>query len=294
MDGKLWKDIDDLEIKKSFLNYALTVEQLSSIDSAGWNDVFDRLNRNSKTLSEQELRHARYSGWFISRAELEATDQIWRDLKISSPAKARRMKDVEFISILMLVVLEKKIVGFPQSALDRLYSKYDDLSDIEEIDEEKFFEDQSFNPIVEEDNRTEEMNETISAYENPEDIEEDFEEEFSNAKAYLLTLEETTGILSGDKFFGAKRTTHLYTLWTYITLCESLLAVESFAQKYTEFFRKLYALKEHEKSSWSSLVDSDPNYSHVITYFENAFGASTEEPQRRARLEALEAYVIAS
>ena len=46
------------------------------------------------------------------------------------------MKDVEFISILMLVVLEKKFIGFPQIEIDALYAKYDfeidELSDNED------------------------------------------------------------------------------------------------------------------------------------------------------------------
>ena len=37
------------------------------------------------------------------------------------------MKDVEFISILLLVILEGKIVGFPQSNLDTLYEKYNEI-----------------------------------------------------------------------------------------------------------------------------------------------------------------------
>jgi hypothetical protein len=41
------------------------------------------------------------------------------------------MKDVEFISILMLVILENKFVGFPQWSIDDLYAKYDfDLAEV--------------------------------------------------------------------------------------------------------------------------------------------------------------------
>ncbi len=86
LNGKKWKEIEKMKIyKRKFLDYVVTVEQLNAIDGNGWNDVFYRLNKNAKTLSRQELRHAQFDGWFINRAEQEVEkDKFWQILKIST------------------------------------------------------------------------------------------------------------------------------------------------------------------------------------------------------------------
>jgi hypothetical protein len=67
-----------------FFNYSFSVEQLESEDDAQWDEVFNRVNRNQKTLKDQELRHARFDGWLIDKAESEAKDGFWEKLKIST------------------------------------------------------------------------------------------------------------------------------------------------------------------------------------------------------------------
>ncbi|MBW5291213.1 MAG: hypothetical protein Rsou_0375 [Candidatus Ruthia sp. Asou_11_S2] len=143
LDNKKWSQIKNREIKNQFMNYLFTVEILDDGNTTQWNEVFDRLNRNSKTLSRQELRYARYEGWFIKIAEKEAVESpFWREIGVSTTGRMRRMKDVEFISILLLVILEEEIVGFPQDNLDELYAKYDHL---DELDEDHVDKEDSFN-----------------------------------------------------------------------------------------------------------------------------------------------------
>ncbi len=60
-----------------FWDYTLVVDFLESVDGANIDQVFDRVNRNSINLQPQELRHARFNGWFIKEAENESEDDFW-------------------------------------------------------------------------------------------------------------------------------------------------------------------------------------------------------------------------
>ena len=295
LDNKKWRDIEDREIKKRFLNYSFNVETLDSIDDAGWNLVFDRLNRNSKTLSHQELRHARFDGWLVSRAEHEASQPFWKEIKISSAAKARRMKDVEFISIFMLIILEGKIVGFPQSALDILYEKYEISSSSEELDEDDFFEENSFDSMnqdeITQDSSQERFNEQVSSYIVPQNDIDDFETKLLEIKNFISSLNKETNLLTANKVFGAKRTTHLYTLWSYLSLVTIPSNVSDFKNKYEEFFNIFETLKNTDEANWPTVGVEEDKRTILISYYTNARGPTTEEPQRKARLDALNEFL---
>lgn len=288
LNNKKWSEIDDDKVKKSFLNYSFNVETLDSIDYAGWNTVFDRLNRNAKTLSNQELRHARFDGWLINRAEQEAENPFWKEVKVSSTAKARRMKDVEFISIFMLVILEGKIVGFPQSALDKLYAKYE-IAVLDETEEE-FFEKESFDALnddkVNQDDQLE-FDEQVASYVVPQDDIEEFEKKFAEIKLFVSELNKLSDILATNNIFGRKRTTHLYTLWSYLALIEIPSDVKVFKEKYEDFFDIFEKLQNTDETLWPNCPIDETKKNIVISYYTNAIGPTTEEPQRKARLEAL-------
>ncbi|MCA9248708.1 MAG: DUF262 domain-containing protein, partial [Planctomycetales bacterium] len=53
-----------IEKKKEVLRYRFSVEYLPSDNETEINNIFDRLNRNVKKLTPQELRHAKYDGKF--------------------------------------------------------------------------------------------------------------------------------------------------------------------------------------------------------------------------------------
>ena len=298
LNNKKWKDIENNEIyKRRFLDYVVTVEQLNSIDGNGWNDVFYRLNKNAKTLSRQELRHAQFNGWFINRAEHEVeNDKFWQALKISTPSKARRMKDVEFVSILLLVVLEKKIVGFPQSNLDSLYEKYNEIVKNTETDEENFFQNNSMNVFENDENEdvlSEHLINAEDSYVDEETISE-FETNLIQIKKYFLQLLELDDLLSENKTFARKRTTHLYSIWSYVALTreEELPTAEELAEKIKEFFNMYGNVENTEIDGYTFLLQQNPKYRMVIDYFQNSIGAATEEEQRTARLEALKSFLI--
>lgn len=178
LNGKKFKELTT-DQKRKFWDYIIVVDFVDLPNSDLINEVFDRLNRNAKNLNEQELRHAKYSGWFMTEAEKESENLFWEKVKISTKAKAKRMKDVQFISELLIVLLDKKITGFNQDYITEFYAKYD----------------------------------------NPLDTDPDFEEdayliEKERVRKYLEKMENEDGII----IKWATTVNNFYTLWSLVAL----------------------------------------------------------------------------
>ena len=139
LQKKFFDDLDREE-KYKFWNYTLVVEMLPSTDSATIENTFERINRNNRNLTRQEIRHARYEGWFAKSVEEEAKKNEWQEFGIVTTSSARRMRDVQFISEIFDIVLNEKIIGFDQDYLDELYAKYEEP-------ENPFSEDDFFNKL---------------------------------------------------------------------------------------------------------------------------------------------------
>ena len=179
LDGKRWKDIKpDLDLRKTFYDYQVTVEFLDTPEPATVNEIFSRLNKNSKA-TPQEIRHARYDGWFINRAEQEVETALWKDLKITTAGRAKRMQDTQFISELMIVVIAGHPVGFDQNVIDDYYAEYEFPEDLE-----------------------------------PPFSTDEFNERFDRLASYLHDLEQESKVVS--RF--ATGLGHIYTLWSYMVL----------------------------------------------------------------------------
>jgi hypothetical protein len=197
LNGIKWKDLsDNMELKKRFLDYQITVEMLDSIEPTVVNEVFGRLNQNSRKLTPQEVRHARFDGWFINRAEQETENPLWKTLKVSTPGRYRRMQDAQYVSELMAVLLERQVIGFDQMALDELYAKYDHPEDLD----------------------------------NPLDTEE-FDARFEALKEFLRRVEDNGAAVTRN----APNLAHFYSLWAWIALCPDLPEPDKFAEAYGKF-----------------------------------------------------------
>ena len=184
-----------------------------------------------------------------------------------------------------------KIVGFPQSNLDYLYEKYEEKYIEEKIDEETFFDRNS--------NSIESYNETLvdplnEAYSVPEiDDEEDFDAELQETKNYILNLLGSISDVFLTPIFTRKRTTHIYSLWTYIVLTpkNERLSSENFALKYKDFIEMLSNVANATPEKIAEYIAEDKRYNFVNEYYDASIGAATEEPQRKARLNALQEFV---
>lgn len=129
LDGSYFEDLkgDDLsEYKKSFWRYNLPVEYIDTEDENVVDTVFDRLNRNGIPLSPQELRNAMFNKTNLMKLVNELSNlPFWKDRFI----KTERMEDTEFISEILLVILENNIFNANPKDIDSLYEKYQDIDD---------------------------------------------------------------------------------------------------------------------------------------------------------------------
>ncbi len=131
--GRYFEELDN-EVKIRFWNYSFLVEYLPSSDENIINNIFDRINRNVARLTSQELRHAKFSGIFISTVE-ELTDYVNDRFNNSFPRIAsqsrKQMKDVELIAQILLMI-EEGPRGYTSDDLDIAFAIRD--SEWPEID----------------------------------------------------------------------------------------------------------------------------------------------------------------
>lgn len=120
--GKFFSEIDP-SVQKAFYSYFLPFEFFTEISDEQVVEIFDRFNRNVQRLNDQELRHARYGGAFITSMEQLADDPFWHDLNLFTLSDIRRMKDVEYASIIFVLTMHGIQDGDP---LDSFYAEYDE------------------------------------------------------------------------------------------------------------------------------------------------------------------------
>jgi hypothetical protein len=238
--GKKWKTIaSELDLKERFLNYDLSVEYIDTHDNQFINEVFDRLNRTSRKLERQELRHAKYDGWFITAAETEAEKEEWERLGVVTKARMRRMKDVQCISELLIVLLKDAVVGYNQDVLDTVYAEYDS------------------------------PHETF-----PDFRESDFHSKLDLTKGYIIQMEYHNSAITKS----ARGFTDFYSLWAFVARnLDSLAPPEINAARYAQFMSKVAALaktkdinliRNYENSAYVYLknsVQSSTDYPQRVT-----------------------------
>ncbi|NJM39239.1 MAG: DUF262 domain-containing protein [Akkermansiaceae bacterium] len=251
--GKKWKTLGDAE-RREFWNYVLPVEQLDfeEGETSAVEDSFDRLNRNSRKLEPQELRHARFDGWFISFVEEETANKFWSDIGVVTRARFKRMKDAQFVAELFLVLIEKKISGFDQNYLDYAHAKYDDPDD-----------------------------EGIVL--DTEQVKEDLE----SVKDFLGQAEQRNGCVR----LAAATVGTFYSLWSLIVLHRAAIGEPiQFAEKYSKFIDLSKRLLASAKSGQVELeLDAQEIIlkDSALAYGQASAGAHTDLGPRTTRLNCL-------
>ena len=102
--GKTFDDLSPQE-KSAFWNYDVVTRELQDATDGDIRDLFRRLNISAVNLNDQELRHAKYTGEFLSATEELADDPWWVDHRIVNLRQVRRMEDVEYVSELLIVLM---------------------------------------------------------------------------------------------------------------------------------------------------------------------------------------------
>ena len=109
--------------RKRFLFYRFGVRYLNTEDDKLVRNIFERLNAFTTPLSPQEVRNARYTGAFVNLVTKLADDEYWVENRITTPAMIRRMKDIEYMSELIIGVLNGPQKG-SASAINEFYQHY--------------------------------------------------------------------------------------------------------------------------------------------------------------------------
>lgn len=113
--------------RSTFLMTSLSVGYLLGADDPDVIEIFGRLNSVAKTLNAQEKRNAKYSGEFKQFCLRESAQrvQMWRDLGIFTANSIARMQEVQFVSDLVLNMLNG-LSDYSAARLDNIYVKFDD------------------------------------------------------------------------------------------------------------------------------------------------------------------------
>lgn len=114
--------------RTAFLKYRFSVRELDTDDDDVVRDMFRRLNKYLTKLNDQELRNATFSGPFMAAALDLAENPYWTDNRLVTPAQVRRMKDIEFVSELLIGVMHGPQAG-SAGAIDEYYAQYEDFDD---------------------------------------------------------------------------------------------------------------------------------------------------------------------
>lgn len=249
-NGKRWSDLDK-DGKQLFWNYSISVEFLPTVDEAVVNNVFERINRNSRKLTRQELRHAKFEGWAIKFLEAQAENDDWERLGVVTRARSKRMADVQFLSELLMVVVGGGIFGFDQDGIDQFYADYDNPDEVGDL--------------------------------NTDDI----SDRFNFLRHFIMRIVE----VNPDTKVFIRTFVNFYTLWSYLELSKLELNIEqdpqSFAPLYLRFMQRVKEisanpLRRNAKDGPEAQLDE-----WATIYVANASGASTDQAPRAGRFQAL-------
>jgi len=120
--GKRYSEISD-SLQNYIWNYPIAVQELRDWDEAQIRSLFRRLNYVVEKLNKQELRHSQYFGEFVETVEKLSKLNFWDKINFFSRRDSQRMKDIEFVSELFVVVIDGP--QDQQKSLDKYYADYD-------------------------------------------------------------------------------------------------------------------------------------------------------------------------
>ena len=122
--GSTFSELTD-DQKTVFYGHPMAVRYLQDAQDHEIEDLFRRLNKYLTPLNNQELRNATYRGPFLRLSETIAEDLFWSESRLATPADIRRMRDIEFVSDLLVGVLHGPQSG-SRSTVDQYYALYED------------------------------------------------------------------------------------------------------------------------------------------------------------------------
>jgi hypothetical protein len=243
---KKWNELERAT-RERFWNYIIIVEFLPDANEAAIRNTFERINRNSRKLTQQEMRHAKYEGWFVNKVEEESSREEWRTIPVVTAARSKRMADIQFMSELFAVIINGELQGFDQDKLDELYADYEEVAG------------------------------------NDLFVEEEFDQKLSACKGAVLAMIQADPRVR--EFLKAQG--HLYSLWAFISSLDGPIHdIDGFTTRYLAFLDDVQA-KLDDPNAPPPAHGDEPYQAAVANYAANIRGASTDKTPRQARHDAL-------
>jgi hypothetical protein len=120
--GKKYSELPE-RLQSAIWDYPIAVQEIRGWDDSEVRSMFRRLNYVNERLNKQELRHSQYFGEFNEAVEQLAKEDFWDDIHFFTRRDSERMKDVEFVSELFVIVIDG--IQDQQGTLDKFYADYD-------------------------------------------------------------------------------------------------------------------------------------------------------------------------
>jgi hypothetical protein len=120
--GKKYSALPE-DLQNVIWDYQIAVQEIRAKDPQEIHGLFRRLNYVVESLNDQELRHSQYFGEFAVTVESLTKEQYWEDFNVFTRSDSRRMKDDEFVSELLIIVLDG--IQDLQKTVSKFYSDYD-------------------------------------------------------------------------------------------------------------------------------------------------------------------------
>jgi hypothetical protein len=125
--GRRYVDLSEAE-KHQILHARLNVYVVdSTVGDSEILEIFRRMNSYGVMLNPQELRNARFHGYFkeIAYGLSSGALDYWLNWGLFNRQQIAEMRDVEFVSDLLMLFL-RGVQGTTQSAIDKLYVDFDE------------------------------------------------------------------------------------------------------------------------------------------------------------------------
>lgn len=129
---------EDLSPKQQtdFYDYKIVVRDLGRLDENQIIEIFQRINSVSYALNAMEINNALYEGVFISTAQAIQESKEFEALDIFSQNQYARMKDTEYI-LLIMATIEEGGYFTGNSEIERYIKLYnDEYNDSEKIEKD--------------------------------------------------------------------------------------------------------------------------------------------------------------
>ena len=138
--NKFFKDLD-VEDKKAIWSYIFSIRLVrNNVARDNIVKMFLRLNSNNLTLNPQELRNAEFEGEFMKVVAILSEREFWSKNKIFGIPDRRRMRDISFISTLLVFMKQGIQEDVTEKNLNKIYDLYNDNYSDKDDDIKRFDE----------------------------------------------------------------------------------------------------------------------------------------------------------